>query len=77
MREATVPARQLAFGAQSMNTEVTRELLQTSPLAELPGWEMRLFQITYPLGADASNHSHPVVGVGFVLAGAVVSAPSP
>jgi quercetin dioxygenase-like cupin family protein len=57
-----------------MNTEVTRELLQTSPLADLPDWEVRLFLITYPPGADASNHSHPVVGIGFVLEGAIVSA---
>lgn len=57
-----------------MNTEVTRELLQTSPLADTPGWEMRLFLITYPPGADASNHSHPVVGLGYVLEGTMVSA---
>ena len=35
---------------------------------------MRLFLITYPPGADASNHSHPVVGVGTVLEGTIVSA---
>jgi hypothetical protein len=49
-----------------MSTEITRELLQTTPLADLPGWEARLFLISYPPGADANNHSHPVVGVGFV-----------
>ena len=53
---------------------VTRELLQTRPLADLPGWEVRLYQITYPPGADASNHSHPVVGVGFILEGSMISA---
>jgi quercetin dioxygenase-like cupin family protein len=52
-----------------MAAEITRELLQTTPLADLPGWEVRLFLITYPPGADANNHSHPVVGVGFVLEG--------
>jgi hypothetical protein len=46
-----------------MSTEITRELLQTTPLADLPGWEVRLFLISYPPGADANNHSHPVVGV--------------
>jgi quercetin dioxygenase-like cupin family protein len=30
--------------------------------------------VTYPPGADANNHSHPVVGVGFVLEGDMVSA---
>jgi quercetin dioxygenase-like cupin family protein len=57
-----------------MSREITRELLQTTPLADLPGWEVRLFLITYPPGADANNHSHPVVGVGFVLEGVMVSA---
>jgi hypothetical protein len=42
-----------------MSTEITRELLQTTPLADLPGWEVRLFLISYPPGADANNHSHP------------------
>ena len=39
-----------------MSREITRELLQTTPLADLPGWEVRLFLITYPPGADANNH---------------------
>lgn len=57
-----------------MGAEVTRVLLQASPVTNLPDWETRLFLITYPPGADASNHSHPVVGVGFVLEGTMVSA---
>jgi quercetin dioxygenase-like cupin family protein len=57
-----------------MSAEVTRVLLQSSPATGLPGWETRLFLITYPPGADAGNHSHPVVGVGFVLEGMIVSA---
>ena len=57
-----------------MSAEVTRELLQTSPVEGMPGWEMRLFLITYPPGADASGHSHPVPGIGMVLDGAIVSA---
>ncbi len=28
-----------------MSAEVTRELLQTSPVEGMPGWEMRLFLI--------------------------------
>lgn len=55
-------------------SEVTRELLQTSPIDGMPGWEMRLFHITYPPGADASNHSHPVAGIGLVLEGTMISA---
>src|ERR1700727_2853142 len=57
-----------------MGAEITRELLRMTLLADLPGWEVRLFLITYPPGADANNHSHPVVGVGFVLEGTMVSA---
>lgn len=57
-----------------MSTEVTRELLQASPVTDSPDWELRLFLITYPPGADASRHSHPVVGVGLVLEGTMVSA---
>lgn len=57
-----------------MSAEITRTLLQTSPIADLPGWETRLFLVEYPPGADASGHSHPVVGLGYVLKGSVVSA---
>ena len=58
----------------SMNAEVTRELLQSSPVEGMPGWETRLFLTTYPPGADASNHSHPVAGIGLVLEGIMISA---
>src|ERR1700748_719902 len=57
-----------------MSTEVTRVLLETSPVDGMPGWETRLFYITYPPGADGSGHSHPVVGLGLVLEGTMVSA---
>ena len=57
-----------------MSTEITRQLLQTAPVEGMPGWETRLFLITYPAGADASGHSHPVPGIGYVLEGSVVSA---
>lgn len=57
-----------------MSNEVTRELLQTAPVDGMPGWETRLFLIMYPPGADASGHSHPVVGIGMVLQGTMVTA---
>jgi quercetin dioxygenase-like cupin family protein len=57
-----------------MSADVTRVLLQTSSIAELPEWETRLFLITYPPGADGSKHSHPVAGLGFILEGTIVSA---
>jgi len=40
----------------------------------MPGWEARLFLITYPAGADGSGHAHPVPGIGYVLEGTMVSA---
>jgi hypothetical protein len=39
-----------------MNSEIKRELLQTAAVEGLPGWETRLFLITYPAGADGSGH---------------------
>lgn len=57
-----------------MSSEVTRELLECSPVEAMPGWETRLFLITYPPGADASRHSHPVIGIGYVLQGTMVTA---
>ena len=57
-----------------MSAEIKRTLLESSPVAELPGWETRLFLVEYPPGADGSGHSHPVVGLGYVLEGSVVSA---
>jgi quercetin dioxygenase-like cupin family protein len=57
-----------------MAADITRALLQTSAVVGMPGWEMRLLLVTYPPGADASGHSHPVVGVGLVLEGSMLSA---
>lgn len=57
-----------------MNSEITRELLQTAVVDGMPGWETRLFLITYPAGADGSGHSHPVPGIGYVLEGTMISA---
>ena len=56
-----------------MSAEITRELLQSAPVDGMPGWETRLFLITYPAGADGSGHSHPVPGIGYVLEGTMVS----
>lgn len=57
-----------------MSSEITRELLQTAAVEGMPGWETRLFLITYPAGVDGSGHSHPVPGLGYVLEGTMVSA---
>lgn len=57
-----------------MDAEIKRTLLQTSAIPDVPGWETRLFLVEYPPGADGSGHSHPVVGVGYVIEGSVISA---
>ena len=57
-----------------MNSDIYRELLQNAPVVGMPGWETRLFLISYPAGADGSGHSHPVPGIGYVLEGTMVSA---
>jgi quercetin dioxygenase-like cupin family protein len=40
----------------------------------LPGWETRFYMIEYSPGADGSGHYHPVVGVGYMLSGTILSA---
>ncbi len=40
-----------------MSPEITRELSQAAAVEGMPGWETRLFLITYPAGADGSGHS--------------------
>ena len=57
-----------------MSADIKRTLLETSPVAGMPGWETRLYLIQYPAGADGGGHWHPVVGIGYVLSGSIVSA---
>jgi len=53
---------------------IRRTLLCKAPVEGLPGWETRLYMIEYSPGADGSGHHHPVVGVGYVLSGTILSA---
>ena len=55
-------------------TPITRTLLQHADVAELPGWETRLYLIEYGPGVAAPLHHHPVVGIGYVLGGSFASA---
>src|SRR5690242_6966505 len=57
-----------------MTNTVHRTLLCASPVEGLPGWETRLYLIEYPPGADSGGHHHPVVGIGYMLDGAILSA---
>jgi quercetin dioxygenase-like cupin family protein len=56
------------------NQAIKRSLLQVSPMDAMPGWETRLYRVDYEPGADGSGHHHPVVGLGYVLSGSVLSA---
>jgi quercetin dioxygenase-like cupin family protein len=58
----------------SAEQAIKRTLLQVSPLHEMPGWETRLYRVEYSPGADGSGHHHPVVGLGYVLTGSILSA---
>ncbi len=53
---------------------IKRTLIGRKPAADLPGWETRLYLIEYPPGATAPVHTHPAIGVGFVIDGRFESA---
>jgi quercetin dioxygenase-like cupin family protein len=54
--------------------EIRRTLIDKRPATNLQGWETRLYLIEYGPGAVAPLHTHPVVGIGFVLSGSFESA---
>jgi len=60
--------------AESTAAHIRRTLLCSSPVEGLPGWETRLYLIEYPPGADSGGHHHPVVGLGYMLRGTILSA---
>ena len=53
---------------------IRRTLLCSAPVEGVPGWETRLYLIEYSPGADGSGHHHPVVGLGYMLSGTILSA---
>jgi len=59
--------------ASSSPPAIKRTILQTLPLANLPGWESRLVLLEYPPGFSAPLHHHPVASTGYVLEGSVTS----
>jgi quercetin dioxygenase-like cupin family protein len=64
----------MSGAAQRRAMDIQRTLLCSSPVEGLPGWETRLYLIEYPPGADGSGHHHPVVGLGYMLQGTILSA---
>jgi quercetin dioxygenase-like cupin family protein len=59
---------------ESRAADIRRTLLCSAPVEALPGWETRLYLIEYLAGADGSGHHHPVVGLGYMLSGTILSA---
>jgi quercetin dioxygenase-like cupin family protein len=49
--------------------EVKRTLLASADLADMPGFESRLFLIEYPPGAAAKPHVHTEQDIGYVIDG--------
>lgn len=54
--------------------EITRQLLSQQDVQGMPGWETRLYLIEYPPGMPAPRHTHPALGIGYVLEGRFESA---
>ena len=63
------PPRQLAA-----TEPIRRTLLVHRDVAELPGWETRLYLIEYEAGVAAPIHHHPFEGIGYVISGRFESA---
>ena len=55
-------------------SEIRRTLVAQSDIANLPGFESRLYLVEYPPGAQADVHSHTEQCVGYVLEGSFESA---
>lgn len=52
---------------------ITRTILRTLPIPNLPEYESRLVRLEYPPGVSAPLHNHPVAATGIVLEGEVIS----
>jgi quercetin dioxygenase-like cupin family protein len=48
---------------------VNRKVIATTPIPILPGYENRLIRLEFPPGVEGAIHSHPVVGLGYILQG--------
>jgi quercetin dioxygenase-like cupin family protein len=64
----------LTINAQHKVKAIRRTLLSSAPVEGFPEWETRLYLIEYSPGADGSGHYHPVVGLGYMLSGSILSA---
>jgi len=70
----SVPTRPAAPPAQATAAnEVTRVLLSHQDVADMPGFESRLYLIEFPPGAASKPHIHSIPGLGYVLEGSFES----
>jgi quercetin dioxygenase-like cupin family protein len=67
------PPTQKASPPPTAASEVKRELIAQKELADLPGWESRLYLIEFPAGVVSQVHEHLTPGIGYVLEGSFES----
>jgi quercetin dioxygenase-like cupin family protein len=48
---------------------VKRTVIASTPIPILPGYENRLVKLEFPPGAQGAVHSHPVIGLGYIVTG--------
>jgi quercetin dioxygenase-like cupin family protein len=48
---------------------IKREILASVPISALPGYENRLVRLEFAPGAQGALHSHPEIGLGYIVSG--------
>ena len=48
---------------------IQRTIVTSTPIPDLPGFENRLVRLEFPPGAHGAVHSHPVLGLGYIVLG--------
>ncbi|KAE9379923.1 hypothetical protein N431DRAFT_539702 [Stipitochalara longipes BDJ] len=46
-----------------------RTIIASTPILTLPGYENRLVRLEFPPGVQGAVHSHPVIGLGYIVSG--------
>jgi quercetin dioxygenase-like cupin family protein len=49
--------------------EVKRQIVARHPIAQLPGYENRLVLLTFPPDTQGVLHTHPEIGLGYIISG--------
>ena len=50
-------------------SQIRREIVASTPIPQLPGYENRLIRLEFPPGAQGVPHTHPVQGLGYIVSG--------